>query len=227
MDTPLPIFGVNTGWHVSRIAKRILAGCAVYLPALIYSFGKYGFFFTYPLASLRNRNRKAYAVVRTCPYTRAPVSRSTKCVSLPVMPGSRPDNRYARRVDRQICVWITHKFITTSSERMLAFTGEWYRGLMPTLGGGGAPGRWDLPSNGFVKFRTLFVVKRDSTHTSRRVSDCTVTLIPSKQIHVPKLLAKALHSADMFWELARQVIRELAHAWFADTVEGLRGRQPS
>jgi len=137
MDTPLPIFGVNTGWHVSRIAKRILAGCAVYLPALIYSFGKYGFFFTYPLASLRNRNRKAYAVVRTCPYTRAPVSRSTKCVSLPVMPGSRPDNRYARRVDRQICVWITHKFITTSSERMLAFTGEWYRGLMPTLGGGG------------------------------------------------------------------------------------------
>jgi len=61
-------------------------------------------FFTYPLASLRNRNRKAHAVVRNCPYTRAPVSRSTECLSLPVMPGSSPDHRYARRVDRQIYV---------------------------------------------------------------------------------------------------------------------------
>jgi hypothetical protein len=96
------------------------------------------------------------------------------------------------------CVLITHKFIVTLSERMLAFTGTWDHGLVPTLGGGGgAPGRWDHPSNGFVKCMTLFVATRDSAHTSPRVSDCTVTLIPSKQNHVPKLLATALNSAHI------------------------------
>jgi hypothetical protein len=59
--------------------------------------------------------------------------------------------------------------------------------------GAGALDRSDLPSNGFVKFITLFVVKKDSAHTSLRVGECTVTLIPSKQNHVPKPTATALN----------------------------------
>ena len=64
---------------------------------------------------------------------------------------------------------------------MLVFTDAWYLGFVATLRGWGPPVRWDLPSNGSVKFMTLFVAKRDSAHPSLRVCDCTVTLIPNKQ----------------------------------------------
>lgn len=109
---------------------------------------------------------------------------------------------------------------------MLALTGAWDRGLVPTLGGG-AQGHWDLPSNGFVKFIALYVAKRDSAHTSLRVSDYR----HSDPQHTKTCSKTSRHSnkfsTHLFWELARQVIREFAHAGFADTVEGRRGRQPS
>jgi hypothetical protein len=150
------------------------------------------------LASLRSRNRKAYAVVRNCPYIRAPVSRSTKCVSLPVKPCSRPDYRYARRANWQIYVWITY-LLELREKWMLAFTGTQDRGLVPTLG----VGVFQVVEISRVRALlnlSLFVAKRDSAHTSLPVSDCTVTTIRSKQKHVPKLPATALNWANIcFW----------------------------
>ena len=41
---------------------------------------------------------------------------------------------------------------------------SWDRGLVLTLGGCGTQGRWDLASEGLVKFMAVFVAKRGSTY---------------------------------------------------------------
>ena len=184
------------------------------------------FFLPIRLASLRSRNRKAYAVVCNCPYIRAPVGCTiTKSVSLPVMPSSRPDHRYARRVDRQIYVRITYTFIRTSSETMLAFISAWDGGIVPTRGGSSSLRHCE--SNGVVKFMTLLVARRDSAHTSLKVSYCIVT-DPQQTKTRSKTSGHSIKlRTHLFWELAGQVTRELAHAGFTEAVGGLCVRQPS
>jgi hypothetical protein len=64
---------------------------------------------------------------------------------------------------------------------------------VPTLGGCGTQGRFDLANDGLVKFMTVFVAKIGSTYPWVRISDGIVTMIPSKQKHAPQLSAIALN----------------------------------
>jgi hypothetical protein len=61
---------------------------------------------------------------------------------------------------------------------------------------------------------TVFAAKNDSAYPKLRLSDLTVTLIPSKQKRTLQLQALAY----LFYELRRQVFLKLAHAGLAKEI---------